>query len=555
MISGIGDNFSAVSQASVSTSHAPAPTTQALPTDTIEHVGKTSSNGLIPRPAFANHDPALFECAEAPEAPRTNGVLNTETIAPRGDDAWKQKWASQVIYFPLTDRFCDGDTSNDIGLQPQNPLGYHGGDLKGLISKLDYIKDLGATTIWVSPMYDNVDTVKMGSYEGTGYHGYWIKDHYAVDEHQGNLDTAKELVQKAHDRDMNVVLDVVLNHVAPGHAWTQDPSKKDWFHHNGGIQDWNNSWQLENGDVCGLPDLNQSNPETYQYLLDNTLWWIKETGADGIRLDAVKHIDHQFWQKFSGDIKKEMGDDFLVLGEVLHGDPNVQASYQRDGLDSLFDMPMYYTMRDVFAKDGSVRKLGDRLAEDCKYKDPYKLVTLLDNHDFERFMYHTGGNRGDDKLMLGMSFMMTNRGIPSIYYGTEVGLEGGGDPDNRRDMQFGAKPHITAHMQKLGAIRQGLPALQMGHQLEMWQDDKVYSFCRRHEGQEVITVINNGYDNQQRRIPLRDQSPIGNGEVLVDALTGDKFTVRDGAVDVGIGDKKARILVPAKFMGDIHFKQ
>ena len=120
------------------------------------------------------------------------------------------------------------------------------------------------------------------------------------------MEDAKELVKEAHERGMKVVLDTVLNHVSPDHEWTKDPSKKDWFHHNGGIHNWEDPWQLENGDVCGLPDLNQSNPEVYKYLLDNTLWWVKETGADGIRLDAIKHIDHQFWQKFCADIKNRV---------------------------------------------------------------------------------------------------------------------------------------------------------------------------------------------------------------------------------------------------------
>lgn len=556
MISGVGDNISSLQQLSSAPirSAVAAETTQALPTDTLVKSSSGKQN-LMSRSIFMSMDPARTQTAATPEAARVEGVLTTEAVAPRNGDAYTQKWGPQVIYFPLTDRFSDGDTSNNEGVNKDNPTGFHGGDLRGLINKLDYIKDLGATTLWVSPMYDNVNNVKIGDYEGTGYHGYWINDHYGVEEHQGTMDDAKELVTKAHDRDMKVVMDVVLNHVGPGHPWTKDPSKADWFHHNGGIQNWNDSWQLENGDVCGLPDLNQSNPETYKYLLDNTLWWIKETGVDGIRLDAVKHVDHQFWQKFSADIKAKMGDDFMILGEVLHGDPNVQASYQKDGLSSLFDMPLYYTMKETFAQDGSARKLGDRLAEDCKYEDPYKMVTLLDNHDFERFMSDTQGRRGDDKLMLGLDFIMTCRGIPSVYYGTEVGMDGANDPYNRGDMKFGDKPYITEHLQKLTSIRSGLPALQTGHQLEMWQDDQVYGFCRRENDQEVISVVNNSYEHQQRRIPLRDQSPIKNGEVLVDALTGDKFTVRDGAVDVGIPDKKGRILVPERFMKDIHFKK
>ena len=545
MISGVSDNFiinqpiSSVSAASakpVSTESAPA-----LPSDTLVKSSSDPSTGLISKSLFKS----------APQTAAAAEVADTAAVSSKSANSWLDKWGPQVIYFPLTDRFNDGDPTNNFNVDKNNPLAYHGGDLRGIIDKLDYIHDLGATCLWLSPMYDNVDQ----AYGGTGYHGYWISDHYAVDEHQGTMDDAKELVTKAHEKGMKVVLDTVLNHVGPGHKWTQDPSKSSWFHHNGGIQNWNDPWQLENGDVCGLPDLDQSNPETYKFLLDNTLWWVKETGADGIRLDAIKHVDHAFWQKFSADIKKEMGDDFMILGEALHGDPNVVSGYQRDGIDSCFDMPLYYTIRDTIAKDGSAREIGRRFSEDSKYPDASKMVTLLDNHDFERFTHFAGTDqRGHDKLKLGMDLIMTCRGIPSIYYGDETALEGGGDPDNRHDMRFGENPDVTTHLQKLTSTRAAMPALQKGQQLEMWQDDQVYAFSRRYEGQECITVLNNSYDHQTRNIPLREGSPLHNGDVMVDALTGERFTIKDNCINVGTPDKHGRVLVPEKDFGNIKFK-
>ena len=553
MISGIGDNLSVAAMGQVAAPvafTAPVESAPAAPTDGLVKSSKGDDAGLMSRSIFMAHQeaPAETTCCEE--------VASTASVSSHCGDSYLEKWGPQVIYFPLTDRFNNGDTSNDFGVNPSDPRAYHGGDLQGVIDKLDYLDDLGVTTLWLAPLYDNVDNAKIGDYDcGSGYHGYWIKDHYAVEEHQGDMDKVKELVDKAHGKGMKIVLDTVLNHVAPGHEWTQDPSKSGWIHHNGGIQNWDNPWELENRDVCGLPDLDQGNPETYKYLLDNTLWWIKETGADGIRLDAVKHIDHQFWQKFSADIKAEMGDDFMVLGEVLHGDPNVQAGYQRDGLSSLFDMPLYYTMKETFAKDGSCRNLANRFSEDCKYDNPQRMVTLLDNHDFERFLESAKGFRSHDKLMLGLDLIMTCRGIPSVYYGTESGIEGANDPYNRGDMKFGDNQHIAQHLQKLTSIRSGLPALQMGEQKEMWVDDQIYAFCRRHEGQEVISVVNNDYNTQWRDIPLREGSPIQEGETLVDALTGEKFQVKNGRVNVNVPDKKGRILVPEKFMSDIHFKE
>ena len=549
MISGVSDNFKVfnqpISSVSVPTAAAVKPeSAPALPSDGLVR-SKSGSDGIMSRQMMANG------MAKAESTAQAQATADTSAVSTSSVSSWHQKWGPQVIYFPFTDRFNNGDTSNDFNVDRSDPRAYHGGDLQGIIDKLDYIHDdVGATCLWLGPLYDNTDEKPWGT---SGYHGYWIKDHYAVDEHLGTMDKAKELVSKAHEKGMKVVLDTVLNHTSPDHQWTKDPSKSSWFHHNGGIRNWEDAWQLENGDVCGLPDLDQHNPETYKFLLDNTLWWIKETGADGIRLDAIKHVDHQFWGQFCADIRKEMGEDFMILGEALHGDPNIVSQYQRDGMDSCFDMPLYYTIRDTIGKDGSAREIGRRFAEDSKYPDASKMVTLLDNHDFERFLNNTNNSRGHDKLMMGMDLIMTCRGIPSIYYGDETGLTGGGDPDNRHDMNFGENPHITEHLHKLSATRAAMPALQFGEQMEMWQDDQVYAFCRRHEGQECITVLNNSYDHQTRDIPLREGSPLHDGDVMVDVLTGDEFTVRNNKVNVGTADKHGRVLVPKKDYGNIKF--
>lgn len=522
------------------------------PVEKLVRAEAGSQPGLIPAPGRPGRDPLLSPDAVArpPEAGKVRGMLPVETPAAE-PDSWKKTWSPQVIYFPFTDRFNNADPTNDFRVDPSNPVGFHGGDLQGIVERLDYLQDMGVTTLWLSPLYDNVDFERIGNYEGTGYHGYWIRDHYQVEEHQGDLDLARKLVSEAHDRGMKVLLDVVLNHVAPGHPWVGDPSRKDWFHTHGGIRDWNDPYELEHGEIGGLPDLKQDNPEVYKYLLENTLWWIDKTGADGIRLDAVKHIGRDFWRRFCADIKANTDPDFLILGEVLHGDTRNVASYQRDGLDALFDMPLYFTIRDVFARDASARLLGDRLAEDRNYQDPDKLVTLLDNHDFPRFMHSAGPHRGEDKLKLAMAFLMSVRGIPSIYYGTEIGMQGDDDPDNRRMMEFGKNPELTSHFKRLGQIRGALPALQMGRQLEMWQDDQVYAFCRRLEGQEVVAVFNNSYQQQHRRIPLREQSPLKEGEILIDMLSNERFRVTDGALNLDMADKRARILVPERFASEV----
>ncbi len=466
-------------------------------------------------------------------ATQAKAVQSEPPQAPKADTSWHKE---QVIYFPITDRFHDGDPNNNYLVDRAHPAGFWGGDLKGLTEKLDYIQSLGATSVWLSPLADNTDEFRIGDYHGYGHHGYWIRDHYEVEPHQGNLDDAKRLVQEAHKRGMKVILDVVLNHVGPDHPFVNDPEKQGWFHNEGAINDWDNQHELEKGDLGGLPDLKQSNPETYQYLMDNTLWWIKETGVDGIRLDAVKHIEKDFWAKFVPEIKEKSGkDDLFVMGEVFHGDPNYVADYQRMGIDYVFDLPLYYTMNETFAQGHSMKRIGERLAQDALYPEPDKLVTVLDNHDLPRFLHEardTFPGEGDKRLKQAMAFLTTVRGVPSLYYGTEAGFKGGHDPHNREMMDFEARPDLNQALSKLTGIRSNSEALQHGVQREMWTDDSVYAFSRATENEEVIAVFHNGTDGSNRRMPLRAESNFENGTILVDALSGREFEVREGQLDL-----------------------
>ncbi|HXE71754.1 MAG TPA: alpha-amylase family glycosyl hydrolase [Candidatus Nitrosotenuis sp.] len=508
----------------------PALYSPAPPTDRLDLTGAPLTLSDDPWKNPDHYNPGPVTSAPAPAPP------------PRPADTWKQAWQNQVLYQIVTDRFSDGDTANDYLVDRSRPAGWWGGDLRGVIDKLDYIKDLGATALWISPVYENTQQLRLGEYEGTGYHGYWIHDHQKVERHQGDLDTLKELVRQAHQRGLKVVLDVVLNHVGPDHPWVRDPRYRDWFHPEMPVRDWNDPYQVENGWVLGLPDLAQENPRVYDFLLQNTLWWIRETGVDGIRLDALKHVPKEFWSRFAADLKRQVPPDFLILGEVLHGDPQFDAPYQRAGVDALFDFPLYYTLTEVFARDGSAEALGWRLDQDGVYPDASKLFTFIDNHDVPRFL-HEAGPGGRQKLKLALAFLMTCRGIPTLYYGTEVGLQGGPDPDNRRLMEFGSDPELTEWVRRLTTLRQSQPALQFGRQLEMWRDHDVYAFARQYQNQEVVAAFNNSYSDQTRRIPLRAETVIPPGATLRDVLSGQRFPVRDGHLELNLPAKSARILV------------
>ncbi len=452
-----------------------------------------------------------------------------------------ESWKDEVIYFVLLDRFANGNRHNDFNVQPKNPTGYHGGDLDGLISKLPYLDGLGVTTLWISPLVDNDDDqlAKTGLW---GFHGYWAKDFEKVDEHLGDQAKVKELLDKAHARGMKVMLDIVANHGGYEYKHRDNPRYEAWFNAHGNISNWEDQWWLENGSLYGLPDFNQANPEVRKHMIEVWANWAK-LGFDGFRVDTVKHVPKDFWADFNTQISQRTKSDFLLLGEVLHGNSGYVADYQRSGkFHSLFDFPLYYTLNDVFAKGASMRKLGDRFAQDAAYPDAELLSPFLDNHDVPRFLSQAGGDVS--KLKLALACVLTVRGVPSLYYGTEVGMTGHQEPENRADMAWGQNPELTRHVQQLLKIRKDSVALRHGKQLEMWQDDEIYAYGRLTGKDEAMVVLNNSDRRQVREIPLRAESRLQDGTRLMDQLTGDVTVVTQRKIRATVPAKGALILKP-----------
>jgi len=510
---------------------APAPPKESvtLSKEAVHLPPKVETRGSIEKPASPAPKPT-----EAP--PKAIPILE-ESPKPLGDANWKD----DVIYFVMTDRFYNGDKTNDFGVDPANLDKYHGGDLQGLIDKLDYVKDLGATALWITPVMDNQNEFL----KTQGYHGYWPIDFYNTDEHLGTIEKFKEFVDKAHQKGLKVILDMPLNHVAWEHHWVKDPKKQGWLHHEGDIKDWNDPYSLEHGALFGLPDIAQENPEAARYLIDMSKWWIDKTGVDGFRLDAVKHIPRDFWRQYCKEIKEHAGPGFFIIGEDMHGDPNHVVSYQKDGMPSLFDMPLYFTTIDTFARGGSMRALAGRMEEtNRRYENPAVMSAILDNHDFSRFLT-LAGDRGKDKLRLALAFLMTVNRIPTVFYGTEVGMEGKHDitapPENRKDMEWGKDPELLSYFKTLTSIRKEHSALSEGAFLEMWQDDKVFAYDRQDGKEEVIVVLNNGDGDEYREIPLRAESRITEGTVLQNLLGGDTVKGEGGKIRVSMRGKEPKV--------------
>ncbi|MBT2678157.1 alpha-amylase [Bacillus sp. ISL-35] len=451
-----------------------------------------------------------------------------------------RKWQDETIYFLMVDRFNNGDNSNDFKVDANDPKAYHGGDFQGVINELDYIKDMGFTAIWLTPVFDNADK---------GYHGYWTKDFYNTEEHFGSVDKFKELVQEAHKRDIKIILDFVVNHVAPDHEWVNDQAKQDWFHEKQDIIDWNNQDELENNWLYGLPDLAQENPETRKYLLDAAKWWIEETDIDGYRLDTVRHVPVDFWEDFSKEVKS-VKDDFYLIGEVWSEDPNYIAKYDKAGIDGFVDFPLNEQLRTAFEKTDQTLDWLLTTAKRNKtiYENPELMGNFIDNHDMVRFTRKAVQNRQHPgtRWKMALTYMYTAPGIPIVYYGSEIALDGGEDPDNRRQMSFRADKELIDYVTKIGELRNDLPSLRRGD-LEVFYEKKGMAvFKRTYQDETAVIAINNTSNTQQVTLTA-DQ--LEDDKELRGLLANDLVRSKDGEYNLALEREKAEIYVLAEKTG------
>jgi glycosidase len=428
--------------------------------------------------------------------------------APR-DDPHSGFSSADAMYLIMTDRFADGDSANDLPSDDRSaPRGWHGGDLRGIEQHIDYLKQLGVTTVWTTPVASNGAMPE-------SYHGYAATDLYAVDPHFGTLDDYRHLAAALHAHGMKLVIDLVPNHVGVKHPWVNDPPTPDWFHgtlaqHLGVQHDfyqlidphappeaWRNvtkGWFTD-----GMPDLNQENPLVAQYLIQNAIWWVETAGLDGIRLDTFPYVDRAFWHDFHATLHS-LFPNLTTVGEIYHRDPEVTSYFAGGaahngidtGLDTPFDFPTYFALRDVLAHGKPMAELADVLRQDELYPHPERLVPFIGNHDTTRFLTDASGNVADLKLAFGLLF--TLRGMPQIYSGDEIGMTGGADPDNRHDFpggfpgdennaftQAGRTPQeqeIFTWTSGMLALRASHTALKFGMEQNLFADADGFAFVR-----------------------------------------------------------------------------
>lgn len=480
-----------------------------------------------------------------------------------------------VIYLIMPDRFADGDPSND---QPpgstgkydrSNPMAYHGGDLRGIDQHLEYLHDLGITTLWLTPVWKNTDS---------DYHGYHVVDFYALDDHMGSMRDYQDLVADAHKLGMKVLIDFVANHTGPHHPWANDPPTSFWFHGSpehhlepaysfAGLVDPHASPREYRKTVEGwfagrLPDLNPDDPRLGLYLTQSSLWWTETAQLDGFRIDTFPYSSRQFWSQWN-DRVREVYPNINSIGEVADADPTVTSFFeggrkQFDGIDSglptVFDFPMEQALREVVIGGAPVQKLIDVLQRDDLYPHPEMLVTFFGNHDHTRFVSVNGSS--SEKLKAAFSLLLTLRGIPQIYSGDEIAMPGGADPDNRHDFPggFPGDPHnaftangrtpeqqeVFAYAQSLLKLRQVHPALRTGKQWHIGWDETYYAFLRDLPEEKLFVVYNNSTSTRDLKIPL-DDTPLQNAHTLQSIFGSATASILDHDVLVTVAPKSIGI--------------
>jgi glycosidase len=491
-----------------------------------------------------------------------------------------------VIYLIMVDRFADGDPSNDNPVKSpglfdrKNSHMYHGGDFQGVIDHLPYLKSLGITAIWLTPIYDNTNRPnllqKANGAPISDYHGYGTVDYYSVEEHFGTMDSLRKLVDQAHANGIKVVQDQVANHVGPYHPWISDPPKASWFH--GTPSDHiNETWQvwsipdphasadlqrrvLNGWFANALPDMDQEDDDVARYEIQNALWWIGMAGFDGIRQDTLPYVSRAFWSRWSAALKDQYP-NLRAVGEVFDGNPAVTSFFQRgvkqfdgidSGIDSVFDFPSMFAMRDVFAADKPMDSLAKVIAQDRLYANPSVLVPFLGNHDLPRFMSLPGANPA--KLKLAFTYLLSLRGTPEIYYGDEIGMAGGDDPDNRRDFPGGwngdsqnafetagrtpEQADISNYVRNLITLRRQLAPLRRGNFIDLGATEKTLVFARTLGSEAVIVAFNN--DDAPREIAIRDAP---DGEFAARLGPSSIVSVRNGSASISLPRRTAQIFV------------
>ncbi len=482
-------------------------------------------------------------CTTAPPTPELTGA----PVISQAPARQLTEWPDAVLYFVVLDRFADGNAANNANVDRSAKGTFHGGDLAGLTQQLDDIASLGATAIWITPVIDNIDGFVTGAgFPDWAYHGYWADDFTRLDPRFGTEEELRRLVEEAHRRGIRVLLDVVYNHAGYNSRYLTNPQTKLWLRSN-------ETGTCGNDDitscVAGLPDFKTELAEVRTHLMDAHLALAKRVGLDGFRLDTVKHVAHDFWQQHRQRLNAELGEDFFLVGEVWGGDAqSLDPWFANDEMDAGFDFSFQGSALGWLQGRGRTVAFDRYLKSREKVRGGYLLSHFLSSHDVRGALDILEGDK--DLFRLAMVLQFTSAGLPTIYYGEEVGRAGGDWPDNRSDMPWGNRAiqpgkglprdeALRESYRKLIAIRRAHPALSRGVHTAISTTGDLLVFSQKHEADEVIVAINRGIEPADLEFAIPEHWQVAS---VTDAWTGEHLSAVDGKIRTTVSGKGHRII-------------
>jgi len=515
---------------------------------------------------------------------------NVQTIIlfngkPAGSDKKHFTWHDAIIYSTLIDRFSDGDKTLNKPIKQDSlfdKANYMGGDFQGLINKFNagYFDSLGINTLWISPVYDNTNHAFREFPKPhrwfSGYHGYWPVKPRSVEEEFGSMAKLKELINTAHKHNVKVLLDIVAHHVHQEHPYFKE--HRDWFGH---LKLPDGRLNLRIWDEHRLTTWFEPFMPTFDFIdskdavnavTDDSIWWLETTGADGFRQDAVKHIPNNFWRALNRKLKKEVEipqkKEVFQMGETF-GSYDLVKSYVNNGqLPAQFNFNLYDVAIPTFLDStASFSRLDKELKKGLEIFGYNNLMgNIMDSQDKDRFLAYAdndlkindpnsieiGWNNPPKvdhsssykKEKLYLAYLLSIPGIPTIYYGDEIGMTGAADPDNRRMMRFGnqldnAEKENLYDIRKLIQIRRAHPALRYGDYYSIEADKNIFVFVRSDMNERVMVILNKNLNNQTVNLTL----PVYYGtKNITDLISGDKISVTDNMASILVNGLGYRFL-------------
>lgn len=478
--------------------------------------------------------------------------------------------AADVLYLLMPDRFAQGDVVAATDLEYNDapdrtqPSTRHGGNLKGIADRLDYLDSLGITAIWSCPVLEN-------DMPGGSYHGYATTDYYRIDPRFGTNADWQELIAQAHKRGIKVVMDMIFNHSGSNHPWMKDMPSKDWYNHPEGneltnfrlstihdpyVSDYDLDHTVNGWFVSAMPDLNQKNPHLMKYLIQNSIWWIESSKINGIRMDTYPYADMQGMAQWAADVLKEYP-NFNIVGECWYGNEAGPAFWQsgskinpvETNLPTVMDFKYNIDREKMFFEEtdpwNGLNLVYDHLALDYLYPDPQHILTFLDNHDTDRFLPEMPDSLGVWKQAL--AFLLTSRGIPQLYYGTELLMNGtkkisdgyirldmpGGFPgdkvdaftrEGRTDLQNEAWDYLSRLLQwRRGEANDVIAKGTFKH---FMPQNGIYAYERR-LGDKQVVVLLNGQSEPNTVTMERTLEILPYGKTMRDLVSGKDVTITE----------------------------